>query len=58
MVDLRTFSYDIKMAKNTRSCELSEDQIKSRWPLHWLVWRDDHVALKRLLREPEEAQVS
>lgn len=41
-----------------RSGGPSEDQIRSSWPLHWMVWRDDHVALKRLLREPEETQVS
>lgn len=35
------------------SVELSEDEIYSKWPLHWLVWKDDHKALKRLLRDAE-----
>jgi ankyrin repeat protein len=28
---------------------LTEDDISSQWPLHWLVWNDDHMALNRLL---------
>lgn len=35
----------------------SEEEIQSKWPLHWMVWKDNHTALKRLLRE-DEAQVS
>lgn len=38
------------------SAKVREDEISAKWPLHWLVWRDDHKALKRLLRD-EETQV-
>lgn len=37
------------------NAEPSEAEIQSKWPLHWMVWKDDHTALKRLLKE--EAQV-
>lgn len=35
------------------AASLSEDEIQNRWPLHWLVWRDDHKALKRLLEDKD-----
>ena len=35
------------------SATTSEDEIRSKWTLHWLVWNDDHKALDRLLKEKE-----
>lgn len=32
---------------------MNEDEVRSKWPLHWLVWNDDSVALNRLLAEKE-----
>ena len=32
---------------------MDEDEIRSKWPLHWLVWNDDGVALNRILGEKE-----
>ncbi len=34
---------------------VSEEEIKKRWPLHWLVWNDEHRSLDRLLGEKEVA---
>ena len=37
--------------------ELNEDEIRERWPLHWMVWTDRHQALRRRLREAESEEV-
>ncbi len=29
----------------------NEDEIASKWPLHWMVWNKDHKALNRLLEQ-------
>ena len=28
-----------------------EDEIARKWPLHWVVWNNDHRALNRLLEQ-------
>jgi len=33
---------------------LKEDEIKKRWPLHWMVWNDDPKALERTLKSDPE----
>ena len=37
--------------------EVSEEEIRRRWPLHWLIWNDDHEALERLLQEKEVRRI-
>ena len=32
---------------------MNEEEIKSKWPLHWLIWNDDSKALNRLLGEKQ-----
>lgn len=44
---------DCQVQRREMSGAPSEDEIRSKWPLHWLVWKDDHKALKRLLAETE-----
>ena len=33
--------------------EVSEAEIRQLWPLHLLVWKDDHKALDRILQEKQ-----
>ena len=35
------------MSANGCPCE---DDIRQKWPLHWMVWNDDHKALDRILK--------
>lgn len=35
------------------SSRMNEDDVRSQWPLHWLIWNDDSKSLNRLLREKE-----
>ena len=28
-----------------------EDEIANKWPLHWMIWNNDHKGLKRLLEQ-------
>ena len=37
----------------TMSEEVSEAEIRQLWPLHLLVWKDDHKALDRILQEKQ-----
>ena len=33
--------------------KLTEENIRGMWPLHWLVWTDNHKGLKRRLEDTE-----
>ncbi len=33
---------------------VTEDEIRKKWPLHWMVWEDNHVALERTLKSDPE----
>ena len=39
------------MSTHTSRAQTSEEQISREWPLHWLVWNDDHTGLNRLLEQ-------
>ena len=28
-----------------------EDEIANKWPLHWMIWNNDHKGLNRLLEQ-------
>lgn len=34
----------------------AEDEIRVKWPLHWLVWTNDHKALERLLSNDQQVR--
>ncbi len=37
----------------SRVGQITEDEIREQWPLHWLVWTDSPNPLDRLLAEKQ-----
>ena len=33
---------------------MSEEEVKKKWPLHWMVWNDDPKALERTVKSDPE----
>ena len=34
--------------------DVKESEVCQKWPLHWLVWKDEHGSLERLLSSQDK----
>lgn len=46
-------SLDLLTCAMSATGGLSEDDVRQKWPLHWMVWNNDHKALETKLKSDQ-----